>query len=675
MSPRKMSPHNRPTPRSNGARSARPVASWPLRLGLATGVAALIVGVTLWIGLGNNTPSRVPAKTPAVETAAEDSMADFTAPENVAVSAVAPASSIPDVELDALLDELESPNALRIRGRVITPDGEPIAGAVVSTRDKNPLAQMLPRLRNGSSRPSTTARSDGEGRFVLNANTTPGRLRIEHDDYVSLTLRELPPLQAGADHDLGDLVIEPGARVVGIVLDSETGEPIADAKVEVRKLTEEGASLPPLPFRRGKTSTTDREGRFVVSPVEPGRHRVSVSAPGYLPFRGEPVELEAGETHEVEVEVIEGVSLSGTVVDADGEPVVARVRVVPEGRMALPFSGEGERVETDEEGRFTVTGLDPEKLYRVRAKQEGSPTATLGDVEPGSDDLLLELTAYGSVIARVYDENGRPIPEFSAQLRKAEGPSLPRPFGPFAKRRFEEGVATFDSIPPAEYQVTVESEGWSEVRSDRFAVVPGEEYELEITLRIGSRIEGIVEDMNARPIEGARVRIYVPAEKPRRIARVRTDENGRYEIEDLAPGTYELRVTHREYAPLSQTIEVSAADSVLPPVALDAGSRVVGSVVDEAGNPVSRGFVRLSPVDGGRPLRGLIRDGAFERGGVPVGTYDVVATSAADMMRRRLENAPSNPSNEQRIRVTASQDTEIEIQLRSPSPSDREDQR
>jgi protocatechuate 3,4-dioxygenase beta subunit len=149
-------------------------------------------------------------------------------------------------------------------------------------------------------------------------------------------------------------------RVVG-----EDGRPLAYAIVMVFR-SYGRAPGPPL------TASSDADGRFRVTDVEPGLYGVSVMMPGYVnslesqPPAGDDITYyRPGDN--VSVTLVKGGVITGTVRDANGEPVIAvavrALRLRDEtGRNATagprPYGFLPERV-TDDRGVYRIYGLPP----------------------------------------------------------------------------------------------------------------------------------------------------------------------------------------------------------------------------------------------------------------------------------------------------------------------------
>ncbi|HEV2862892.1 MAG TPA: carboxypeptidase-like regulatory domain-containing protein [Pyrinomonadaceae bacterium] len=174
-----------------------------------------------------------------------------------------------------------------------------------------------------------------------------------------------PEPTPGRDTSTGTIA----GRVVG-----EGGEPLSGAAVYASRR----AASAPAAGRR-LTATTEDDGSFALTDIEPGVYSIMAALPGYVseidPLTGRtPGAYRPGDT--ATVRLLKGGVITGRVTDAQGEPVVAlgvrafRVRD-PEGRPSTPLPGTSMEDKTDDRGVYRIYGLAP-GAYVVTAG--GRPT-------------------------------------------------------------------------------------------------------------------------------------------------------------------------------------------------------------------------------------------------------------------------------------------------------------
>jgi len=108
----------------------------------------------------------------------------------------------------------------------------------------------------------------------------------------------------------------------------------------------------------------------------------------------------------------------------------------------------------------------------------------------------------------------------------------------------------------------------------------------------GASISGKVLDRKtSEPIRKAEVQLTKPGSEiaMQSVQQLSTDESGKFRFEGIAPGRYQLSVTHQAYSPepKARTIEVVAGQDLTgvvfkltPPVV------ITGRIIDEDGDPV-----------------------------------------------------------------------------------------
>lgn len=152
-------------------------------------------------------------------------------------------------------------------------------------------------------------------------------------------------------------------KITGQVV-NDSGQPLANATVLVRAF---GSSGP------GRTITTDSEGSFQVSGLDPSAYIISALFPTYVPAPRDPDVNPIGYYHvgdSVRLEMMRGGVITGTVTRSAGEPVVVvqvRASMVRDSkgqpsRYGAPFREQT----TDDRGVYRIYGL-PSGTYVVSA--------------------------------------------------------------------------------------------------------------------------------------------------------------------------------------------------------------------------------------------------------------------------------------------------------------------
>lgn len=296
----------------------------------------------------------------------------------------------------------------RIKGRAVAKsDREPIAGARVELRPlggnspDGALAQIL--ASRGEMRTSTT---DGGGKFGF-TDLGPGRYsvtvsratRASEDGKGRITFA---PFEIGTDElqedesmDLGDLALNPGATVSGVVTD-ENGQPTGLAVVTASVRGKASGAL------RSVEARTGEDGTFRLEGLGPGGWTAVAEAEGYASGQGFDfsIDLDGAPPERLSLVLTRGIEVTAAVFTNSGEPVAGATCVLKRkgddsmssvggssGLFRRLFSGD---VATDESGELLIGRFAPGS-YQLRVSS-GFRTRTFDVEVTGSDTQTLSVT-------------------------------------------------------------------------------------------------------------------------------------------------------------------------------------------------------------------------------------------------------------------------------------------
>jgi hypothetical protein len=253
-------------------------------------------------------------------------------------------------------------------------------------------APSVPARAAGPQRMTAVTREDGAYDMIAEE---PGSLRLSVESldgktrYLGRSI-ELPDVATYVlDLDL------PSQQIAGVVLDEDTGQPLADASVVAVPLAGAG----------GVSTTTGPDGRFTLD-VEAGDYRVTAEAEGYA---SEDVDTTAGSSGggELRIELARGLQLKGKVIDAQGRATEG-VGVAAASAAASGSDRHTDFTVTLADGSFRLTAL--KKLpYNLLSGSRTLGWGLLGGVEPGSKEVVLRLAPGGLVRLAVRGPEGAPV--------------------------------------------------------------------------------------------------------------------------------------------------------------------------------------------------------------------------------------------------------------------------
>lgn len=284
-------------------------------------------------------------------------------------------------------------------GAVMDEAGAPVAGATVYVVDatwgrvrRDPRESDLPETSRLAAVRAYEGKSDGEGRFVVHgvAFGTDGCVTafvggVRSPEVTGARVAEgTPPPEVR-------LVMPAGGGLDVIVLGPDRA-PVTVGEVSLSD---------------GSTVALARDGIARFRGLPAGVVTVDVASKGYLPA-SRPVPVRRGTVWTETFVLRQGVTVSGSVVTADGRPA-RRVRVSAEPQDR---GRRGATTWTGEDGTFTLAGLLPGP-YRVSAKGLESDAAGADRsqiVTPPARDLRFVVAAQPAVTVRFHAPPGTSLP-------------------------------------------------------------------------------------------------------------------------------------------------------------------------------------------------------------------------------------------------------------------------
>jgi beta-lactamase regulating signal transducer with metallopeptidase domain/uncharacterized GH25 family protein len=230
-----------------------------------------------------------------------------------------------------------------VEGRVIDENGKPVKGASVSAR----------RWREKDNRLHLETKSDAEGNFRLSdVPVDDVEYDIGKDGYLML---EHFPMSPG--HDKYSVTLKAPLKIIGSVVDAETGKPIE--KFSFIEGFEYGDGRAP-DWQRYKTKKISN-GKYEMTIIqERFSYRVRIEADGYMPGESRPFQAYAPDKGTVtfDFKLRKAPPLAGTVVGLDGKPLAGANVYLATQLMNLTdrkvMNDRDHRIaKTDEAGRFT----------------------------------------------------------------------------------------------------------------------------------------------------------------------------------------------------------------------------------------------------------------------------------------------------------------------------------
>jgi protocatechuate 3,4-dioxygenase beta subunit len=517
------------------------------------------------------------------------------------------------------LFEIQIPAAQMAAGHVVDESGKPVAGARVqvalSAAGSDDDGRVLSETVTGP-----------DGAFAApDAPAGPRALVVRAPGFVAATRIQLEPR---SDERIS---LQKGGTLRGSVLDP-AGKPAAGVLVTA----EDSAAM------------TDAQGKYVLSGVAPGGHRVQALWKDEFAARKDGVRVKKGEESEASLALKRGSAIAGTIIEESTRQPVAGVRV--SAYAATGFGAFARRraersARTDQRGRYRIAGLAPAR-YLVEATRDGYLSSSIVGFNAGgpSPAANLALRKAATITGRVTDEKGQPVA--GARVRITREMGLRRMLRGVAANPASvlggqgvvsagDGAFRIRGLQP-EKNLSLEAAltGYATARKPGITLKAGDSIgDVALVVRKGLEARGKIVDSQGQPVAAAEIRaihresgITGGARFQMRVMGLNSDRpdtvtgaDGSFAVKGLEEGEYTVAVSKDGYARKTvPSLEVKASgENVWPPITIAAGSALAGTVRDASGAPVVG--AQLFAIDigsGGRPQNAASdSDGRFRMDG------------------------------------------------------------
>ena len=484
-------------------------------------------------------------------------------------------------------------------GRVLSPEGDPAAGARVAVAGNHMVRPGYQDTDTGF------AVADGEGRFRIGGlrHDVLHTLLVESPGAARLLIETGAPSEEGGTLDLGDLRLGESRAIEGRVVDA-AGEPLPDRGVV---LAGPAGKWSGERYVNRLTRRSDDLGRFRFHDLGPGSYEVSLSDEGgNVPAKAS---VELGAEKDV-LDVVLGMPTGGEIrvlaTDPEGNPLPG---------IALGISGPDYRrsAKSGEDGRAVFDGV-PKGETRVSAFDTGRPHRWVSEdpsgtvVPPGTAEVRLVLHPVGVIRGRVVGPDGKGLEGEQVHYHPPE-----KPFGQIAVSAAD---GSFELGPPAGKPMVIELYGYvqakgpqrqvrSSFRTEPVTVTgPAEGVELRALPVENDRTLTVrLLDLEDRPLPGFAITYFLEGSNSFPI----TDGNGEVRLEGLRAEEVQFGVSPQGVAPdqpdpvpegavLPANVKVMPEGQVVT-LRLRKGVPFEGIVLDSGGAPAEGATVMIQTAD------------------------------------------------------------------------------
>ncbi len=510
-------------------------------------------------------------------------------------------------------------------------------------------------------------------------------------------LRDAPPPQATPDSAVVDTSPESVDDIAEPVAGTPFTQPITQEAVDVTaKVAQKGTGRTLAQARLVVTQEFDgqrsgpavwdsgrdggRDGSFKFQ-LPPGAFMFHAQCPGFTGERRS-VTIVKGTPVELVFELERGNSIAGRVIDEATGAGIGGARVYAFKELSAPGADLEESLialteldkmtnyvfsetVTRDDGSYQLDGLEAH-WFSIRAIAPGYSPGEVQKVPAPREQVNVALAAGNLVAGTVVESGGGPIegarvdafrePRTSAMFEIILAKSRPPVDTVFSDAG---GAFQFETLGRGVYNFVISAPGFQNSTQTKIEIESAADLRFE--LRPGGIISGIVEGPEGEPVAGAKIRYQrigsSAGGRPDIVAirfnddSVQSDQDGRFLLDTLEDGSYNLTVFHPDYESLRRKgLQVGSEDVTLK---MGIGGRIAGIVTDIGGNAIPGARIVANDVADLRKEAISDEAGNFLLQGIKVDRRVVNVTVTADGFARQQD----------KVRVTANQQVEHNFQM------------
>lgn len=490
------------------------------------------------------------------------------------------------------------PSPGTVTGTITGSAGTPIEVAVIEVLD------------SGSNVIASTT-SNAQGQYTIN-QLAPGtfRLRATAQNFQTSLLGFT--IQAGQTTNQ-NIVLQPSpGTLTGTLTDAQTGNPLIGASVNV--VNQANVTI--------ATAITNAQGQYTIANLAPGTYTVTFGQQGYASQTVGTV-IKANTTTTLSTALNQNVGvIAGTVTNNQGTPLIGTVINVFLNNNLVAS------VNTNETGTYTIPNLAPGN-YTVNALAQNFQSQVKGAQVSAFQTTTVNFALIpdpGVLTGTIIDTNGNTVSGTIINVRTNAGGAV---IGNAVSD--QSGLYTVPNLAPGNYIVTATAPNL-QTASQGTTIPSNQTTTLNFTLAFSPvTITGIIlNQQTGESIAGAQIQVRILDANGAVVANVLANQQGIFEVPQLAPGTYTIFATAPNFQTNFASVNVPPGSQPNIQISLvPSPGYIVGQVVNTiTGDPI--GGATISVVNQNNiQLKTVLTDsqGNYTIEGLPPGSYNLVVSA------------------------------------------------
>lgn len=539
---------------------------------------------------------------------------------------------------------LTIPRGMAVSGRVLDQNGKPVSGVAVSASEATSGDGMnIRRVVMGAMRDrgDDVIRTAADGTFAMRVKGGSYDFAFKREGFAPKVLRAQA---VTATTQPLEVKLDPSVEVTGRV----TRKGVGVEGVTVTTIGESSAS-----------TTTGYDGSFRLTDLGPGQLMLNAMK---LDESIQQMRTVTAPATDIVIDLPPGGRITGRVKDkATGAPVTAfqAGTSAPRGGGGMVFMmPPAMHSYTTDDGSFVIENV-PTGQTQLVVNAPGYTTGRVSNlnVEEGKtlENIEVALDTGVKLSGRVTGPDGAGLSGVSVRQDMVSGRTMRMPgMGDASATTDANGEYTIEAVEPGEKSFVFQRGGY--LQTTKSVTLEGKDARLDVQLSSGTRVTGVVVTEGGAPVADAAVRASSAADSGFGGKATRTDAQGNFTFDGMAPGHYTFSADKTGYADgILRDFDVAAGAP--PRVVLKTGGVIYGHVSGLSATELTDTTVRASNVNGSAAAQ-VDASGNFRIEGAPSGTVRVSASSQQGFTGGRQSPVKS-------VQLEAGSSAQVDLEFRS----------
>ena len=499
------------------------------------------------------------------------------------------------------------PRGIEVTGLVKDNRGDPVAGVEVNAEETEDGPRVMRRVLGAMADEADPVRTSSDGTFAIRLKEGRYTFGFRKSGFAPKTVRGK---SVATNSDPIEVTLSPGVEIRGRVTRSD-GSGVAD--VTINPMSQGGSNA----------ATTAPDGTFTLGDLESGPMMVMAMKPDEMI---QEIRSVTAPDDNVVIELSPTGTVSGKILDKSTKQPVTSFRVGATGARSSPgmtiMMPPMLRNITSDDGTFTLDNVRLgalDLIVQAPGYVEGRITGLRLEAGKPLTDVVVELEAGVKLTGKVTGPDGLPLSGAGVRMDQSSGPMMA--FRGIGTQTDVNGEYTIEGVAAGDQTFTFSKQGF--ISEKKEIKLSGKEARLDARLSKGRDVTGVVTTESGMPVAEATI-MASSAAQGSSGAMTKSDGNGAFKFEGLAPGRYTFRASRTGYSSGDvKDVDIESHGPIR--IQLEQGGVLYGRVLGLTEEELTRATVRASAPGSGGATSPVDANGMYRIEGAPLGSARVEA--------------------------------------------------